>query len=197
MSENPYDPYGAGPRDPYSQSPAGQGLYGAQQPIVDPYAGDPRNNPASHQQPIVDPYAGSQPYAQNPYTQNPYIQNPYGQAPVPLQQPYAQGFGQMVPADAGIGNVAPNLWLSVFFGWIPALIYYLANKDTSSPVVRKVHADNLNFQLIRVIVCFVPYLGMLAALVLFVIAIVHAVQIPAQVRSGQQPRFTLTPNWIN
>jgi uncharacterized Tic20 family protein len=103
----------------------------------------------------------------------------------------------MVPADAGIGNVAPNLWLSVFFGWIPALIYYLANKDTSSPVVRKVHADNLNFQLIRVIVCFVPYLGMLAALVLFVIAIVHAVQIPAQVRSGQQPRFTLTPNWIN
>lgn len=187
MSENPYDPYGAGPRDPYSQSPAGQGLYGAQQPIVDPYAGDPRNNPASHQQPIVDPYAGSQPYAQNPY----------GQAPVPLQQPYAQGFGQMMPADAGIGNVAPNLWLSVFFGCIPALIYYLANKDTSSPVVRKVHADNLNFQLIRVIVCFVPYLGMLAALVLFVIAIVHAVQIPAQVRSGQQPRFTLTPNWIN
>lgn len=152
-------------------------------------AGDPHNTPAPYAQPTVDPYAGSQPYDQ-------YGPDPYGQSPVPGQQPYAQ-YGQMVPADGGIGNVAPNLWLSAFFGWIPALIYYLACKDNCAPTVRRAHADNLSFQLIRLIVCFVPHLGWLAALVLFVMAVVHAAQVPGQVRSGQQPRFILTPNWIH
>ncbi|WP_147243178.1 hypothetical protein [Acidipropionibacterium virtanenii] len=209
MSQNPYgSANGAGPQDPYSQASAGQGPYsaqpysaqpnGAQQPIVDPYAGDPSSTPGSYaQQPTVDPYAASQPYPQGPYGQDPYGQNPYGQVPVPVQQPYAQGYGPNMPADGGMSNVAPNLWLSAFFGWIPALIYFLSCKDNCAPTVRKAHADNLSFQLIRLIVLCVPYVGVLAALVLFIIAIIHATQVPGQVRSGQQARFTLTPDWIH
>lgn len=185
MSQNPYDPYGAAPGDPYS-SASGRSPY-TQPPSIDPYAGDPRN---AQQYP-------QQPYAQPPFPQTSQMQS-YGRQTQPYGAPAPQGYGYAppVPADGGAGNVAPNLWLSVFFGWIPALIYYLTCKDRCAPTVRKAHADNLSFQLLRLIVSLVPYLGWLAALVLFVIAIVNAAQVPGQVRNGQQARFTLTPNWI-
>lgn len=181
MTQNPYgDPYSGGPQDPYQQ------------------------------QPMAEPYAGQQPYTQQPYPQQPYPPQPgpaqpyggqaqpYGGQMVP-QQGYGPQYAQMIPADGGTSSLAPNLWLSVFFAWIPALIYYLTAKDRSAPAVRKAHADNLSFQLIRTIAClfsWVPVLGWILVVGFLVLSIINAAQVPGQVRGGQQPKVLLAPPWF-
>ncbi|QDZ13968.1 DUF4870 domain-containing protein [Humibacter ginsenosidimutans] len=131
--------------------------------------------------------------------------------PPPPQNPPQQQYGapQGYP-DGGFSNLQVNLWLSVFFSWIPALIYYLVDKDKTADPIRKANVDNFNFQLIRVIVivatyilAVIPFIGWILALILwlgsialFVIAIVHAIQIPNAIRQGREAKYIFTVNWV-
>ncbi|MGO1769053.1 MAG: DUF4870 domain-containing protein [Microbacterium sp.] len=207
------------PAPPYGEQPPapGAGEYGQQPPAPPaPEYGQPQYG----QQPPAPPAPeyGQQPHGQQPYgqqqPQDPYGQQPgYGQAPPPGygQPQYGQpGYGQPQYAPyAGQepGNITANLWLSVFFTWIPALIFYLVEKDRVTPVARKAAADNLNFQLLRIIaiagsalLLLIPVLGVLLYFVVtigtFVIAIIHAAKVPGEVRSGQFANFILTPPWV-
>ncbi|MGO3090033.1 MAG: DUF4870 domain-containing protein [Galactobacter sp.] len=157
------------------------------------------------------------PYAQNP--QEPSGQGQPNQQGGYYQQPgagYNQGYqgqqpgyqqGPPMAADGGLSALTLNLWLSVFFGWIPALIFFLTSRDNSIPAVREAHTKNMNFALIRLIVGMVtaiPVLGWIVggigSLVLFVFAIINAVQVPEQIRTNQAPQFMMdnvtAPTWI-
>ncbi|WP_158685396.1 DUF4870 domain-containing protein [Microbacterium halophytorum] len=156
------------------------------QPGQPPQYGAPQQ-PGGYQQP---PQYGQQP----PYA---------GQQPPQYGQP---AYGQPYPGTQP-GNITANVWLSVFFSWIPALIFYLVEKDTVTPVARKAAADNLNFQLIRTIaimaaaiLLLIPYLGVLLYFVVtigsFVIAIINAAKTPGQVQRGEYATFLLAPSWV-
>ncbi|MFC8302073.1 DUF4870 domain-containing protein [Specibacter sp. NPDC057265] len=132
--------------------------------------------PASHQQPVQH---------QQPYQQ-----------PVQHQQPYQQG------ATDPAGTVTLNYWLSVFFSWIPALVFFLTEKGKNG-LVDDVNKQNLNFSILRGIAGFlwviVPGVGFifgLAALALFVIHILAAVEAPKKLRSGQPYRFPFNVPFI-
>lgn len=106
-------------------------------------------------------------------------------------------------AQAGASTVTLNYWLSVFFVWIPALIFYLTEKDKGDRLATDYHRENLNFSLLRTGVYLltwivVPFdllgllLGMvlgLASLVLFVLHIIAAVKAPDGYRRGAPPEF--------
>lgn len=126
-----------------------------------------------------------------------------GQTPPPpggYQQPPA-GYAQ--PAADPATNVVLNYWLSVFFSWIPALIFYLVDKDKGDQRVYAYQRDNLNFSLLRVgvvvvtwILAFIPYLGAIFAfilwigsLVLFIFHIIAAVKASEGFRRGERPGF--------
>lgn len=97
-----------------------------------------------------------------------------------------------------------NYWLSVFFIWIPALIFFLIErgKDARADAY---HRDNLNFALLRTAVLvagsllgFIPFLGPLltglvwvASVVLFVFHIVAAAKLPQTYRDGAPPAFVI------
>jgi uncharacterized membrane protein len=176
MSQNPYDPNAQNP-----QGPDGQGQQGGY-----------------NQQP-----GGYQPGQGNYQGQQGYPGQPGG-----YQQPGPPpGYGRPVPPDGGMSQLQLNLWLSVFFGWIPALIFFLTSRDNSAPAVREAHTKNMNFALIRLIVgiaTVIPFvgwvLGGIAGIVLFVFAIINAVQVPEQVRSGRRPEFVMdavtAPAWV-
>lgn len=182
MSQNPYEPvqqpdnFGA-PQDPYA---AGQpGNAGYQAPAQQPFQGQAQqfSQPAQYSQP-----------AQFGQQQGGYQQQPYG--------------GAQASPDNGFGNLQLNLWLSVFFSWIPALIFWLTDKDKTVDPVRKANGDNLSFQLLRVIVgvcSVIPFLGILAGIAsigLFVVAIINAVQVPSAIREGRPAKLTFAPSWI-
>lgn len=218
MTNNPTDPEQgpentppAGAPEPGAVPPPPAPPYGEQPPAPQPPA------PEYGQQPPAAPPApeyGQPQYGQQPPAQDPYGQQQpgYGQTPPPYGQPqYGQpGYGQPQYnpyAGQEPGNITANLWLSVFFSWIPALIFYLVEKDRVTPIERKAAADNLNFQLIRIIaiaaaaiLLLIPFLGILLYLVVtigtFVISIIHAAKVPGEVRSGQFANYILTPPWI-
>jgi uncharacterized membrane protein len=181
MSQNPNDPNAPYPEDPNGQ---GQGQPG------------PQGGPGYYQQPGQGYYQGYQGQQQGYPGQQ-------GQ-----QQGYQQpGYGQPIAPDGGMSQLQLNLWLSVFFGWIPALIFFVTARDTCTPAVREAHTKNMNFALVRLIVGIataIPIvgwiLGGLASIVLFVFAIINAVQVPDQIRSGRRPEFiagNLTaPAWV-
>ncbi|MGO1434604.1 MAG: DUF4870 domain-containing protein [Canibacter sp.] len=112
------------------------------------------------------------------------------------QQPYAQQ-----PADP-FSMVQLNYWLSVFFVWIPALIFYLVERG-KNPQADLYHRENLNFALTRTAVIvagsllgFIPFLGALlavlvwiASLVLFIFHIIAAAKLNDTYRGGQKPGF--------
>ena len=149
------------------------------------------------------PYIPPQPPpAQPPHAQQPYGQPQPGYAP---QQPY--GAPQPGYGPPAASNVQLNLWLSVFFGWIPALIFYVIEKDRLAPAERQATVDNLNFQIVRVIaiiasyvLVLIPYLGVLLVLVAsvgtLVLAIIHAVKVPTVLAAGRTGSFYLAPNWV-
>lgn len=120
--------------------------------------------------------------------------------------PQAPGYGapqQNGPArEDELSELTLNLWLSVFFQWIPALIFYVMRKDTASPLVRKALTDNLNWQIVSLIISFVSGLlmivgvGFITVLVPFVFSIIHAATVPGQIRAGQTGKFYLTPSWV-
>lgn len=166
MSEN------SNPTSPVEPTPPG----------YDAPAADASATP-SHEQPVAPSY--EQPAA--PSYQQPVAQQPnYGQQPA--QQQFQQG--AVDPAN----NVTLNYWLSVFFSWIPALIFFLTEKGKNS-FADEYHKSNLNFSILRGIVgilTVIPYLGVifgLASLALFIIHIMAAVDAPKKFRAGQPYKF--------
>lgn len=117
------------------------------------------------------------------------------------------GYQQPVQRDGGLSTLQLNLWLSVFFYWIPALIFLLTSRDNSAPAVRDGHTKNMNFQIIRIIfaaISVIPYIGWLiggiGSIVLFIFAVINAVQVPQQIRANRRPEFIMdnvtAPNWV-
>ncbi|RRD60708.1 DUF4870 domain-containing protein [Leucobacter sp. OH1287] len=103
-----------------------------------------------------------------------------------------------------LSNLQLNYWLSVFFTWIPALIFFLLNKETQSPREREYNAANLNFSLLRLFVYIaltiltqlpdvlgVIFLFGLSALsiVLFVFHIIAAVKLNDTYQRGEKAPF--------
>lgn len=156
----------------------------AQQPAAQPPA---PQQPVAPQQPPVPP---QQPYAQQP--------------PVPPQQPPAQPYAQQPQpgAPSVSANLQLNYWLSVFFFWIPALIFFLTEKGKSEQLDR-FNRDNLNFSLVRtglvlasVLLGGIPLLGFLVVavasvggVVLFVFHLIAAIKVQENFDRGEAPGF--------
>lgn len=122
----------------------------------------------------------------------------YGAPQAPAGAP--PGYYQPQGAQANpISNLQTNYWLSVFFIWVPALIFYLIEKDRATPQVRALHAANLNFSLMRTglfvvgwILAIIPVLGPLlmgvAHLAGFVLHIIAATKVSdTYARGGGDP----------
>ncbi|ALX66756.1 DUF4870 domain-containing protein [Microbacterium sp. XT11] len=188
---------------------------------VPPAPPAPPAQPAGAQPPTgapTPPAQGAPAYGQPPQGAPAYGQPAgYGQ-PAPGAPGYGQpGYG--APAGAPYGaqpgygapvqsNITLNLWLSVFFSWLPALIFYLVEKDKVAPNYQRANAANLNYQIIVVIayaavgilsvvtfgigaiLYFVLWIGQI------VIGIIHAVNVPTQLASGQEGKFYLAPAWV-
>ncbi len=75
----------------------------------------------------------------------------YGQ-PQPGYGQQQPGYGQPMQAPQANpgGNLTLNYWLSAFFAWIPALIFYFVDKD-KTPLLDDHLKELLNFQLTRTI----------------------------------------------
>ncbi|HJX79469.1 DUF4870 domain-containing protein [Glutamicibacter sp.] len=98
--------------------------------------------------------------------------------------------------DDSLQRIQLNGWLSAFFGIIPALIFFVIDKERSNPLVRDFHQQTLNFSIIRAIIgllAFVPVIGwligVLGGIVCFVIAIMAAVKAPDEYRAGQAYKY--------
>lgn len=153
---------------------------------------------APYQQPS---YGGQQPnYGQ----QAPAQQPPYQQHQPPAQQQYQQTpqapqfqQGAVDPA----GTVVLNYWLSVFFGWIPGLIFFVTEKGKNA-FADDFHRQNLNFTILRVIVgvlTFIPYLGVIfgiGSFALFIMHIIAALNAPTAFRNGQLYKFPFNVQFI-
>lgn len=140
----------------------------------------------------------AQPGQQAPYQPPAYPQQPMQQSyqQPPVQQGYPQGNapqyqqGGTDPAS----TVTLNYWLSVFFSWIPALIFFLTEKGKNQ-FNDEFHKENLNFSIVRGIVgvlTLIPYLGFIfgiASLVLFVLHLVAAIEAPKKYNAGQVYKF--------
>lgn len=116
--------------------------------------------------------------------------NQAGYAPPPP----AQGSPEQL-----LNNVNLNYWLSVFFMWIPALIFYMIDKG-KNPLVDKYNADNLNFAILRTIVMIagwvlvvIPVLGALIAFAAnvagFVLHLLVAAKAKERFMRGEEPGF--------
>jgi len=168
------------PENPDPQAPPAQPQYDAPQPppqYAPPVAPEHQAPP---QQPGYQPPAGGQ-------------VPPGGYQQAGYQQPVADP----------VSNITLNYWLSVFFVWVPALIFYLIEKDKGNPQSYAFHRDNLNFSLVRtglyviiVIAGFIPYLNLIlvpliwiAQIVTFIFHIIAAAKAPEAYRRGEQPGF--------
>lgn len=168
----------------------------------------PAAQPAAPQQPPAQPAAPQQPQYQVPPQQPQYQvppQQPQGGYAAPPAAP--GGYAQQPIADP-VSNITLNYWLSVFFSWIPALIFFLIEKDKGNAQVRAYHADNLNFTLLRIgtiiaayivgfIFLFIPYFGAAISIILiwaailvpFIFHIIAAAKAPEAFRRGEKPPF--------
>lgn len=187
-----------------------QPLAGAQTP---PAPGAPAPGAPAYGQPAAGQPAPGAPYGQPapgygqppqgaPYGQPGYGQPGYGQ---PAGAPYGAQAGYGAPVQS---NITLNLWLSVFFSWVPALIFYLVEKDKVAPHYQRANAANLNYQLIVVIayaavgvISVVTFgIGAILYAVLpiaqLIIGIMHAINVPTQLAAGQEGKFYLAPNWV-
>ena len=97
-----------------------------------------------------------------------------------------------------MSNITLNYWLSVFFTWLPALIFWLIEKDKGNARATAFHVSNFNFALLRTavmvltwIVGLIPVIGWvlgillwLGSVVLFVFHIMAAVKAPDAYRNN-------------
>lgn len=102
------------------------------------------------------------------------------------------------PSEQGRSTVSLDYWLSAFFSWIPALIFYLTEKDKNK-LMDEHTKELLNFNITRMIVAAVmviPILGQIfggiASIALFVIAIMGALKGPDEYAAGRTYQFPLT-----
>ncbi|MGO3146169.1 MAG: DUF4870 domain-containing protein [Leucobacter sp.] len=149
------------------------------------HAGVPQPPTAPDASGNVPPPAYAPPPAQPAYGTP---QPPQGGAP-------QQGYPAQAPAADPVSNLTLNYWLSVFFLWIPALIFYIIEKDKGNAHIRALHAANLNFALIRTallvvgwVLAIIPVLGpilvFLAHVVLFIFHIIAATKVTDTYRRG-------------
>lgn len=161
----PQQPPAQQPQVPQQQPPV-QPPQAPQQPPAQPqYQAPPAG---AYQQQPPQGYPGYPPQGQPGYAQPGQPGQPG--YPPPGQPGYGQpqpGYAQPAPSNPA-DSITLNYWLSVFFSWIPALIFYMIEKDKGDPRARYFHAANLNFSLIRVA----------AAIVLVILYIILAVALP-------------------
>ncbi len=109
------------------------------------------------------------------------------------QQPAAPGY--QAPVSDPVNNIQLNYWLSVFFHWLPALIFWLIEKDKGNARATAFHVANFNFSLLRAgvmyigwILVVIPVIGPLlwgaANIVLFVFHIMAAAKVANEYRNG-------------
>ena len=175
-----------------------------------PGAADPSGGQVPPQQPPAapppPPAAPQQPMGQQPqvppHQPGGYQQPQAPQQPGAYQQP-AGGYQQPQQGGDPANMVTLNYWLSVFFTWLPALIFYFIEKDKGNQLATAYHRENLNFSLVRtivyvatVIINFIPYIGWIigillwiASVVLFVFHIIAAAKATNNFRQGQAPEF--------
>lgn len=117
------------------------------------------------------------------------------------EPPVAQASGD-APSESAMSMLMLNYWLSVFFTWLPALIFFLIERGKNSTVDTH-NAATLNFQILRTIVvvaasiiAVIPYIGWLIAmllwigsLVLFIFAIIAAIKGPEDARAGRAFKY--------
>lgn len=193
-------PEGQSPQVPSGQPASDPAMPQAPQPPQVPQV--PQAPQPPQQQAPVPPqqpqYQQPQQPQQPPQFQQQPPQAPQYQQPAGGQVPpggYQQQYAQQPVADP-VSNITLNYWLSVFFSWIPALIFFLIEKDKGNRQAYEFHRDNLNFSLLRVIVGLVwiiPYIGWIVGaiggLVLFVFHIMAAAKAAEAYRTGQKPPF--------
>lgn len=169
-----------------------------------PEAHDPQGTPGEQAPPEAAPEAPQYSPPEQPQYQAPpagAYQQPPGYAPPPgYQQQPQPGYGQPTAPSDPANTVTLNYWLSVFFVVVPALIFYLIEKDKGDQRANQFHIANLNFSLLRTgwylvgwILVFIPILGVviwgLGSLALFILHIVAAVSAADDYRAGRAPKF--------
>lgn len=159
----------------------------------------PQQPPAAPQAPQYA--APQQPHVQPPQYAAPPAAGAYQTPPPGGYQAPPAGYQQ--PVADPVSNITLNYWLSVFFTWIPALIFFIVDKDKGNQQAYVYHRDNLNFSLLRIgvvlaswILGAIPVIGGLFAvvlgigsLVLFIFHIIAAAKAPEAFRRGEQPGF--------
>jgi hypothetical protein len=101
--------------------------------------------------------------------------------------------------NGGSKQVRWNLWLSVFLGFIPALVFFIQGRELAVAGVRLAHSKNLKFQVLRsligVLVLFpnvaVALIAALCSVVLTVFSVINAVRVPRQIAARRRPEFVL------
>ncbi len=129
------------------------------------------------------------------------------------QQPYTGGYAPMSmgpnnpywlagPSEQGRNTLQLDYWLSVFFSWIPALIFFLTEKDKNR-LMDEHTKELLNFNITRIIVgafTAIPIIGWIVggigSIVLFVMAILGAMSGPDEYANGRTYQFPLTFRFI-
>lgn len=113
---------------------------------------------------------------EDPNAQQPQPPQQPGQQP---QQPQYQQPQQPAPAADPTSSITLNYWLSVFFTWLPALIFWIIEKDKGDQRATALHVANFNFSLLRTIVYvatfiigLIPYIGWIIGILLWIGSIV-------------------------
>lgn len=128
----------------------------------------------------------------------------------PPQDPNQSGQYAQPQAANPFSMVQLNYWLSVFFVWIPALIFYFVERGKNQQA-DLYHRENLNFALVRTalmvagaVLAFIPFIGgflslliWLAGVVLFVFHIIAAAKLTDTYNNGQKPGFIFNVPFIS
>ncbi|MFB7250359.1 DUF4870 domain-containing protein [Microbacterium sp. NPDC056234] len=215
-----------GSTDPNSGDQTGAGMPPTPPAAPEPPVTPPAQPPAAPQPPTAPPAApqpqgpsqgqpGAPVYGQPGQPAPGYSQPgqpgypPAGQAQYGQQPGYGAApgyYGAAAPIQQS--NITANLWLSVFFSWVPALIFFLVEKDKVAPNYQRANAANLNYQIIVAIayaaaglITIVTFgigaiLYALLPIAQLIIGIIHAINVPTQLQSGQEGKFYLSPNWV-
>ena len=135
-------------------------------------------------------------------TTPPSSSEPAGPYPGRVNDPQ-QGYQGQSP-DENLQRIQLNGWLSAFFGIIPALIFFIIDKERTNPIVRDFHRDTLNFSIIRAIIALLALLpvvgwviGLLGGLICFVVAIVAAVNAPNEYQAGRSYRYPFNFTFVS
>lgn len=213
-----------GSGDPNSPEQPGAGVPPTPPTAPEPPAAPPTAPPAAPQPPAAPPAAPQPPVPPQQPAQAQPGAPVYGQPAQPApgypqpgypaagQPQYGQQPGYGAPGYGGAplqqSNITANLWLSVFFSWVPALIFYLVEKDKVAPNYQRANAANLNYQIIVAIayaaaglITIITFgigaiLYALLPIAQLIIGIIHAINVPTQLQSGQEGKFYLAPKWV-